>query len=146
MGDTHKTKKQLLDELDLLRGRIAAMESQGSVAVNREEKEHYFIQDVRLLSSAAMALCSSAAAGRGFRDRGEFISQGITLPSGGGHGRHCGTSQNHPEDTGKSSGRDSHSYQRRGHERTHQRWTDRGSRRPDVHFNGGDTGTHLSGH
>ena len=54
MGDAQKTKKQLLDELDLLRNRIAAMESQGPVAVNWEEKEHYFIQDVRLLSRAAI--------------------------------------------------------------------------------------------
>ena len=60
MGDTQKTKKQLLEELDLMRDRIAEMESQGPVAGNREEKEHYFIQDIRLLSSAAMALVELA--------------------------------------------------------------------------------------
>ena len=60
MGDTRKTKKQLLEELDLMRDRIAELESQSPVAGNWEEKEHYFIQDVRLLSSAAMALAELA--------------------------------------------------------------------------------------
>ncbi|MBW1942723.1 MAG: hypothetical protein JRJ51_07800, partial [Deltaproteobacteria bacterium] len=60
MGDTQKTKKQLLEELDLMRDKLAEMESQGPVAGNREEKERYFIQDIRLLSSAAMALVELA--------------------------------------------------------------------------------------
>lgn len=60
MGDRQKTKQQLVKELDLLRERVAEMESRGPEVGHWKEKEHYFIQDVRLLSQAAMALVELA--------------------------------------------------------------------------------------
>ena len=47
MKDAGKTKKQLLEELHLMREKIAKMESQDAALVNWEEREHYFIRDIR---------------------------------------------------------------------------------------------------